>query len=316
MIVDRNKDWRKTIFLAGGARSGTTWMAQIINYRNEYRYIFEPFDIKVLGPTRLGAYIRPDDRNPALLSLAEYVLSGRYRGDPRVDGLNRRFVSSQRLIKEVRANLWLKWLKEQFPSIPIVFITRHPIPSIRSRANKFFKAQDKQQVDEPVQRLADLEYYLSDDALMQDHLQPFVDVISDAKTMFEQRLVVWCVQNFVPLHQFAPSQIHLVFYEQLCMEPLEESKRVLSYLNIPVSEPQLKRSIQLPSATSRYDGALPDPLTLISSWLDKVTQDQSRRAAEILRAFGLDAIYSATNPMPNADAAHEMMAKNAGSLRA
>jgi hypothetical protein len=43
---DLNNDFRNTIFLAGTGRSGTTWLSNIINYKNEYRYMFEPFQSK------------------------------------------------------------------------------------------------------------------------------------------------------------------------------------------------------------------------------------------------------------------------------
>ena len=33
----------KTIFIAGIGRSGTTWVAETINYFNEFRILFEPF---------------------------------------------------------------------------------------------------------------------------------------------------------------------------------------------------------------------------------------------------------------------------------
>ena len=42
-FVDLSTDYRDTILLAGSGRSGTTWVSDIMNYDNEYRYIFEPF---------------------------------------------------------------------------------------------------------------------------------------------------------------------------------------------------------------------------------------------------------------------------------
>ena len=37
-------DYRKTIFLAGSARSGTTWLQEIVNFNNDYRVLFEHLD--------------------------------------------------------------------------------------------------------------------------------------------------------------------------------------------------------------------------------------------------------------------------------
>ena len=43
ILIDYNKDYSASIFLAGVGRGGTTWISDIINYNNEYRFIFEPF---------------------------------------------------------------------------------------------------------------------------------------------------------------------------------------------------------------------------------------------------------------------------------
>jgi len=310
LIVDRNGDWRKSVFIAGGSRSGTTWLAEVANYRNDYRYLFEPFNAIPMGQARWGSYLRPNNGDPTFLALAESVLSGRYR-DPMADRYNRRLIASQRLVKEVSANLWLKWLKTQFADIPIIFIIRHPIPTIRSRGAKRLKAARGGQVEEQEQpRSGFLQYILDDTALNEDHLHPFRETIGGARYDWEQRLVAWCVQNYVPLHQFTPNQLHVVSYEGLCMDPLSEGKRLFAFLGKEIDEGKLKRSIRRPSQTSTHGGRLPDPWTLVSSWRETVTDDQYRRAAVILHAFGLDKVYSATDPMPNLDAVLGMMAAN------
>jgi len=43
LVIDRDADHRKSIFLAGTGRSGGTWLSDILNQRNEYRLVFEPF---------------------------------------------------------------------------------------------------------------------------------------------------------------------------------------------------------------------------------------------------------------------------------
>ena len=42
-ILFDQHDHRQTVLLAGTGRSGTTWAANIINYANTYRFMFEPF---------------------------------------------------------------------------------------------------------------------------------------------------------------------------------------------------------------------------------------------------------------------------------
>ena len=61
----------------------------------------------------------PHVKSGKLKLLASMILSGRFH-DPWSDQYNRRPVAGRRLIKEVRANLWVKWLRTQFPQVPAI----------------------------------------------------------------------------------------------------------------------------------------------------------------------------------------------------
>ena len=45
MFIDTG-NIKNTIFIAGSGRSGTTWLMEMINYKNQFRPIFEPFHNK------------------------------------------------------------------------------------------------------------------------------------------------------------------------------------------------------------------------------------------------------------------------------
>ena len=117
-----------TVFVSGMGRSGTTWVASLINHKFDHRVVFEPFRpaivpaANVFGPF---AYVRPTDADPARREAAERILSGRTpRGS--VDRLHRGFIFRRRIIKGVRTNLMLGWLKALRPSMPLVLIIRNP----------------------------------------------------------------------------------------------------------------------------------------------------------------------------------------------
>ena len=104
------------IFLAGSARSGTTWVSEILNYDHEYRYMFEPFspeETPICSGFRERQYIRPEDSNPYFLSTAGTILAGKIRSYW-IDNYNRSSCSQRRLIKDIRANLFLKWIHTHF----------------------------------------------------------------------------------------------------------------------------------------------------------------------------------------------------------
>jgi len=297
-IVDRNRDLSKSVFLAGGSRSGTTWLSELLNHDNAYRFIFEPFGKKQLGTYWYGSYLRPDDASAGLRDLAEFVFSGAFH-DPWIDQFNKRLVADRRLIKEVRANLWLRWLRVQYPQIPVIFLIRHPVPTVWSRFKRYFEAKDRSPFDpDPEKRTEEyLDYLLGQQALVEDHLQPMREQIAQARTVWDQRMFVWCVQNFVPLRQFARGDAHIVFYENVCMDPEGELRKIFAYLGRDLDAPALER-VWKPSSMARQRDAMPDPKTLVEGWRRRVPPADVVRAGEILRLFGLDAIYS-DDPMPD-----------------
>ena len=163
--VDLNRDYRNTVFLAGSARSGTTWASDIVNYKNEYRYIFEPFHsgkVEICKGFQHRQYLRPEDRREEFLRPARTILSGDLRSRwP--DHLQRRFVSRRRLIKEVRANLMLGWMRANFPEMSMILLLRHPCAVANSRTH--LRRRWKPSLDD----------FLSQRDLVDDFLQPFVE---------------------------------------------------------------------------------------------------------------------------------------------
>ena len=297
-IVDRGADPSSAVFLAGGARSGTTWLSELINCDNAYRYVFEPFGKKQLGAWWYGTYVRPDDADPQLRALAAEVFSGRFH-DPWIDQFNKRLVADRRLVKEVRANLWVAWLRAQFPQVPVIFLLRHPVPTVWSRFKRYFEAKDRSTFDpDPEKRTEEyLDYLLGQAALVADHLGPMRDAIAQARTVWDQRLFVWCVQNYVPLRQLRRGDAHIVFYENVCMDPVGEMHRLFAFLGRDLDTRALDR-VWKPSAMAR-ERTMPDPKTLVEGWRRRVPPADVRRAGEILALFGLDAIYT-DDPMPDA----------------
>lgn len=292
-LVDSPADYRRAVFLAGTARSGTTWVSDIINYGNVYRYIFEPFNAqKIPRVTPLGGrrYVRPAEDDPELREVAEFVLSGRIR-DPWTERFNRRFVSDRRLIKDVRASLFLKWLHTHFPGMPIVLVLRHPYAVALS--------YEKQGWPGSVEKL------LSQPALLEDYLDPFAAEMAAAKDPFERALFIWCVETLVPLSQFREEEIHVVFYEHLVEKPEIEVPRLYDYLGRSY-DPGMLDSLQRPSLTARRDSAIATGESPTDRWRARIGPERLERAQEIVRLFGLDGLYS-DGTQPNVDALSTLM---------
>jgi hypothetical protein len=292
LYLDLQPDYRSSIFLAGTERSGTTWISDIINYKGEYRYLFEPFwphKVALCSQFRPQQYLRPEDENPYFLQTAEQILSGKIR-NLWVDKYHRTFIARQRLIKDVRANLFLKWLHTHFPQMPIALIMRHPCAVVRSQLREKWQPNLKRD-------------FLAQNDLVADFLQPVEKEIEEVTSKFDAHLFRWCVQNYVPLRQFQKGEIHLAFYENFCVDPETEISRLFGYLDKPYS-PEALSGLSTPSPVTQPGSPIMTGGDLIDSWRKHISPEQVKRAVEIMSLFGLDQIYGEES-LPNPQGADE-----------
>ncbi len=271
-------DYRQSIFLAGTGRSGTTWLEEILNYNNSFRIMFEPFHSKkvsILKEWNYRQYLRPDNQEEKYLRPANFILNGRIR-NKWIDHLNTKHLTSHRIIKDIRANLILNWIKKNFPEIPIIFIIRHPCAV----------ANSKIKLDWDI----DLGNYLQQNKLMKDFLNPFKEQLENVIDTFEKHIFMWCIENYIPLRQFNKGEILIVFYESLCKNPEKEAERVFAFLgkNVPVNILQIASN---PSKLSRKDSAIVSGENPLNLWRKYITKKQIKRALEILSIFGLNTVY-------------------------
>jgi len=283
-------EYRKSIFIAGSARSGTTWLQDIVNFNNDYRILFEPFDpnkVDLVKEWKDFQYLRADENDPMFLKPMKKILTGQIN-DSWVNSYNKRLFSQRRIIKAVYANLFLFWMKNHFPEVPILLILRHPCAVANSKINivgKNFRYE-----------INPLNSFLTQHELMEDYFLPYEEQIRSAKTVFETFIFMWCIENLVPITQFQRGEIYVTFYENICVNPESEISSIFSFINKPYSSDVMNK-VNTPGVMSREKSAINQGTNLIKSWRKNITDDQIQRALEILNLFGLDVIYN-DNDMP------------------
>lgn len=277
---DNKRDIENSVFLCGSPRSGSTWVEEILNFDQQYRLMFEPFHPKKVAEVKewgYRQYFSTSHKNAVDTEAATKILSGQIK-NMWVDQFNSKRIVKQRLVKEVRAGLMLDWLHSLFPKMPIVFVIRHPFAVTQSRVNLNWNMN--------------LNMYLEQDQLVNDYLEPFVDLIGTAQNLWEKQLFSWCIENYVPLKQFdAASGIHVVFYETLYSHPESEVPRLLNYVGKEVNEKVFLQH-QKPSAMVRPGASIETGKTPVTNWQKQVSPEQLERAYFILKQFGLDTLYS------------------------
>ena len=280
---DRAGDIHHSLLIAGTARSGTTWLAELLGARLPCRIMFEPFN-----PRKVTAYAgfsyfqykRPDADDPALEDFCRTVFTGSIR-DPWIDRQVDHLFPRYRIIKEIRANLFLKWIRNRFPELPILFLVRHPCAVVASRLQLGWDTD------------ADIAEFLAQPTLVRDFLEDKIGLIEGCRTPAEKHAVIWAVSNLVPLRQFAEGSLPLVYYEDLIRRPETEVPRVFRLSGLAYDGSALER-LSRPSATTvnfRNVAAGPgDP----PRWKRVLTPAQVEDVLSVVDRFGLGDLYGDT----------------------
>jgi Sulfotransferase domain len=290
-------NYKQVIWLIGDARSGTTWVSNLINYDKKYREMFEPFHphhIDEMGSMPPHLYMRAQDNNVQLESFAADVFSGKFT-NPWTDSGNRSLIYNGLLIKDVWANLFSYWVSLRFSDIKIVFLIRNPFSVALSK----YKTKNWRWVVTP----SDL---LNQNGLYEDYLRPFEDVIR--RTSIENdyilcQILIWAIINYIPLCQFKAGQVHIVFYENILANPNHEISQIFRFLNPENSTNLVQIDNDIISRVSRASKKSSNILSgkaTLSAWKNELSLQQIDAGLEILKRFGFEELYDQES-MPNRD---------------
>jgi hypothetical protein len=113
------------------------------------------------------------------------------------------------IIKMIRANLLLGWLKRNYP-YEAVLVLRHPGAVIESMLRLGGEDWDP---------IAALEIYRRQKPLLDCFDNQVANIISNCNSDLERYMMAWCLENALPIQQAARDGIHVVFYEDLVLRP-------------------------------------------------------------------------------------------------
>jgi hypothetical protein len=274
LYADRNHDIHQSLLVAGTHRSGSTWLANILNHSLHYRFIFEPIrHTRVKSIRRFRRlYIRPGQENPHFKQYFADMLTGA-ESNYHLNRKNDTFLCHGRLLKDTSVNLHLKWLRQEFPFLPIIQIIRNPFLVVSSCLKV-----DWLHPYEP-------DFWLGQEELVEDYLQPFVKLISKSKTDAEKYMLEWCILNFVPLQQFQSNEWKLVFYDSLVHDPGHELKKVFCYLEKSYEESILEK-LSLASHTAEED--VKDRRYLLNKWTASLSLKEQAMIEDYAGEFCLE----------------------------
>ncbi|MEN8375206.1 MAG: sulfotransferase [Gemmatimonadota bacterium] len=279
---DRGGDPERAVAIFGSGRGGTTWLGSLIASGLGARIVFEPFHPScVPRGSRFGLhpYRRPDEPDDELLDFCQRAFGGL---------INTTWVNRQptvlrpdgRVVKCVRANLLVGWLREWLPEVPKVMIVRHPAAVVLSRMEAGWKSS------------MDFEALLADEHLVEDHLREQADWARALATDEERHAFAWAVHHLVPLARGLGDGIELVFYEDLVRTPDDELRRIFRGIGRAPSGSE-RNQVSTPSFTSHGDSAVVAGSDKLHRWESRLGATQVRRILDVVERFQLDWLYGA-----------------------
>lgn len=275
-----------TLFVAGMGRSGTTWVSEVLNCRHDYRDIFEPFHPhchRAARCFRYHHYMAEAGGSDIQCASARRILAGHTQSLWTAKH-NLLLVAKQRIVKDIRANLMLHWLKELRPDMPLILLMRDPVDVYRSwRRLGWGRADGGEQ--------SDLAAILAQRALLDDF--PLIAEVADeidSDDPVQVFSLLWCILYYVPLRKLAPQDYKLCRFEHLQQAPVEAFGELFRYLGLDLSPGEIERAAAMPSATSVSQHHAPGESGehTDSQWRNKM--------AGLLKQFELDQFYPPSTP--------------------
>lgn len=289
------------IFIFSTARSGTTWLMEIIATQPTIKIIDEPLSIKNIKRFESTFGPLPYSWDILLPHPGREEVIERYFDDlthNRISVGSRRPFShfhrilSRRIVFNIqRCKDLMNWFEERFAA-KIVYLIRHPLPTSISRA-EFERTP----------------LFLTNDLYCERYLSPeqraYGREILKFGTDLEKKVLDWCLQNLPPLKFLDRSHWLCVHYEDLTVDPEATLQRIAQELGLPRLD-RMRQQITAPSS-SQSDNEMKrhirqlslgdDRSYFVRKWRDKVSGEEEMRAFEILDSLDIDT-YSIGQDMP------------------
>jgi hypothetical protein len=221
--------------------------------------------------------MRPNEKNEELAAYCKRIFSGAIR-DKWIDSYIEVLSPDYRIIKEIRANLFLKWINNQFPQVPQIFIIRHPCAVVLSRMSLNWDTD------------SDIEPFLAQPELVEDYLRGKMEVIQEADSPEEKHAVIWCISNLIPLRQFCKGELNVVFYEDLVTQPEIEIPAIFRSLQLNFDD-SLFSTLDTPSGTTVQTSAIVTGFSRVHDWQNKLNVNQIDKILSVVHRFGLEDLY-------------------------
>lgn len=277
-------DASRTIAITGSPRSGTTWLAGLVNSIPGSSILFEPLHLDRVPEAREAGFKWRTFVPPGTdWEEGERFLAKVFRGQV----LNRSTTrevghigrTSTWIVKFVRANRMLGWIIERFPIRRPILLLRHPCAVVASTLRQnWWETIGPPPEEEFIARRPE-----------------FADVMAKLRTPEEFVAAIWAIDTFEPLHLPRPHGWEILFYEEVVKDCEGHMLRIFDAWGLDMPSDLAARAAIVSSTTG--PGSKAEPRDPITRWRGDLTREQAERVLAVAHAFGLD--FYGDDPYPD-----------------
>ncbi|KYK25323.1 hypothetical protein AYK24_05125 [Thermoplasmatales archaeon SG8-52-4] len=310
-------DIKDTILITGTARSGTTWLMEILGVIPGYTNIFEPLNplyfpqsLKIGFNTR--TYLRVDENwkegedylrkiftgtlhyDIDWLEQVDYTKDNFYNviigifSQLKPENMINQLFSDKLIVKFIRLNRMLPWVAERFSMRSMILIIRHPCAVVASR----FKQGQKLPPGLPIKiNPFPTKKDILDEAVKIDGInQDLINKLNKIGNLEEILAASWCLDNFVPLSYKKPYPWKVIFYEKLIKDGEQQIKNLFKEIGEKHIPRAAYKHLKIPSKVAhKSEHMIVKKADLqLSKWKKSLTEKQIEKILSIVSAFGLD----------------------------
>jgi hypothetical protein len=275
--ASRSYDLRETLVIAGSPRSGTTWLAELLNRIPRSAILFEPEHVQHVAEARAAGISwhtikDPDEDWPLGRQFFEKVFRGQLISSWTVAHVPLTSAVAPRtwIVKFVDANFMLGWLTKNFPIRKPALLVRHPCAVIASQLRRGWSNPHPPR----------LKGFLAKYPQFRDYLETLTDPAEFAAAL-------WSMQTYAPLMLPRPWPFVLMPYEDLAADPRRELSRLFDAWQMTMPDGVLESAMR-PSGTTDTGSALRAGADPRSAWLESLSTRQIDGILAVIRTFGLD----------------------------
>lgn len=277
--VSSSVDLRDTIVIAGTARSGSTWLGEVLRTLEGYKFLNEPF---MNTPLETRTYLGPDEEAPDVLRrYVEDVLNGRlyrswrwrFQGETVLEKGYEFFTQQKVVVKFTRALRMVRWIDRHFSVRGTLLLIRHPCAVVSSML-----------------RMGRWGHFTADHVLGRNLpaslRERFETQIRAADQQCEILAHLWALDYHLALSGAEAASWILVPYERILTEEREELRRVERELEVEFPD-GVEDVLSKASSSASRDLRTDQIEYQLSKWRRHLSEKQIDRILSVTHSYGL-----------------------------